>query len=258
MGEALLSALIESGYAPGRIVVLERRVERGTELSGLYAVETAADTRIVEGADVVLLVTKPQDVQSLLSEISPHISSTSTVVSLAAGITLAALEHGLPSGTVVVRAMPNMPALVGAGMFGVTPGRWCDDQRLAAVVALLECGGEVLTVDEADQDALTAVSGSGPAYVFYLAEAMIEGGVRAGLDERTSADLTIQTIKGAAKLLEESDESAGELRQRVTSPRGTTAAAIAVFDAGGVRSTLSDGVVAAAKRSAALSAGESM
>jgi pyrroline-5-carboxylate reductase len=149
--------------------------------------------------------------------------------------------------------MPNTPALVGEGMFGISPGSSCSDEQLAAVTSLLEAGGKVVVVDEAQQDAVTAVSGSGPAYVFYLAEAMIAGGIEAGLDEATARVLAAQTLVGSAKLLAESDDTAEELRRRVTSPNGTTAAAIQAFDDRGVKDALAAGVLAAATRSAELS-----
>jgi pyrroline-5-carboxylate reductase len=168
-------------------------------------------------------------------------------------VLLATIEAGMPDGTAVLRVMPNTPAVVGEGMFGASPGSACSDQQVGLVAEILSHGGRFLVVDESLQDALTAVSGSGPAYVFYLAEAMIAGGVQAGLDDATARELTTQTIVGAAKLLSESEVDAAELRRRVTSPNGTTAAAIAGFDDRDVRGAIADGVVAAAKRSAELS-----
>ncbi|MEO6606301.1 MAG: pyrroline-5-carboxylate reductase, partial [Aeromicrobium sp.] len=184
---------------------------------------------------------------------SSSVASGSTVVSLAAGILIDTLESALPDGVAVVRAMPNTPALVGEGMFGISGGSSCSADQLAAVSALLESGGKVVVVEESQQDAVTGVSGSGPAYVFYLAEAMIAGGVEAGLDEATARTLAAQTLVGASKLLAESPETAEELRRRVTSPNGTTAAAIATFDDRGVKDALTAGVLAAAARSAELS-----
>ena len=175
------------------------------------------------------------------------------MVSLAAGIRIATVESALPDGIAVVRAMPNTPALVGEGMFGISPGSACSDERLQQVRELLSTGGKVAVVDESGQDAVTAVSGSGPAYVFYLAEAMIDGGVEAGLDPDTARTLATQTLVGAAKLLATSEDDATELRRRVTSPNGTTAAAIEAFDERGVHDALVAGVLAAARRSAELS-----
>jgi len=202
---------------------------------------------------VILLVVKPQDVAGLLDEIAGAVRPGATVVSLAAGIRIATMAAALPDGVAVVRAMPNTPALVGEGMFGVSPGPAVTDEQLRTVVALLEAGGKVVVVDESRQDAVTAVSGSGPAYVFYLAEAMIAGGVAEGLDPDTARILAAQTLVGAAKLLAGSDASAEELRRRVTSPNGTTHAAITTFDERGVKDGLIAGVAACAARSAELS-----
>lgn len=253
MGETLLSAILSSGHPVDHLVISERRDERAAELREAYGVEVTGNAEAAGGADVVLLVVKPQDVPSLLDEIAGSVSASATVVSLAAGIRIATLEATLPAGVAAVRAMPNTPALVGEGMFGISPGSAVSDEQLATVVALLESGGKVVVVDESEQDAVTAVSGSGPAYIFYLAEAMIAGGVAEGLDPATARTLAAQTLVGAAKLLAGSEETAEELRRRVTSPNGTTHAAITTFDERGVKDGLLAGMAAAAARSAELS-----
>jgi len=254
MGETLLAAILGSGQPVADLVISEKRDERAAELRESHGVEVTGNAEAVVAADIVLIVVKPQDVRDLLDEIAPNVSTTSVVVSLAAGVRIDTLEAALPDGVAVVRAMPNTPALVGEGMFGISPGKACSDEQLAQVVRLLESGGKVIVVDETQQDAVTAVSGSGPAYLFYLAEAMVAGGVEAGLDESTARILTTQTLVGASKLLAESDDTATELRRRVTSPNGTTAAAIAAFDERKVHDALIAGVRAAAARSAELSA----
>lgn len=254
MGETLLSAILAAGHAPDALVISEKRQERAAELREKYRVEVTGNAEAVAGADVILLVVKPQDVPSLLTEISGAVDSRATVLSLAAGIRTTTIEEALPAGVAVVRAMPNTPALVGEGMFGVSAGSSCSNEQIQAVVRLLEAGGEVVVVDESAQDAVTAVSGSGPAYVFYLAEAMIAGGIAQGLDEETARKLATQTLVGSAKLLAESEENAQELRRRVTSPGGTTHAAITTFDDRGVKDGIVAGVAAAAARSAELSA----
>lgn len=253
MGETLLSAILSSGHPVDALVISEKRDERAAELRATHGVEVTGNAEAVADADVVLLVVKPQDVPALLEEIAGSVRPTATVVSLAAGIRIDAMTAALPAGVAVVRAMPNTPALVGEGMFGVSPGPSVTDEQLAAVVSLLGSGGRVVVVDESRQDAVTAVSGSGPAYVFYLAEAMIAGGVAEGLDVETARTLAAQTLVGAAKLLAESGETADELRRRVTSPNGTTHAAITTFDERGVKDGLVAGVAAAAARSAELS-----
>ncbi len=165
-------------------MISEKREERAAELRETYGVTVTGNAEAVADADVVLLVVKPQDVLALLDEIAGSVRPEATVVSLAAGITIGTIEAALPGGVAVIRAMPNTPALVGEGMFGISPGSLRHAaSRSTTSCALLESGGKVVVVDEAQQDAVTAVSGSGPAYVFYLAEAMIAGGIDAGLDE---------------------------------------------------------------------------
>jgi pyrroline-5-carboxylate reductase len=253
MGETLLSALVASGRRPGDLVVSEKVPERAEDLRARYGVQLAEPADAVAGASVVLVVVKPQDVPALVAQVAPHVDPAATVLSLAAGVRIATYEDGLSDGVAVVRAMPNTPAVVGEGMFGVSPGTACDEERLARAVALLETGGTVVVVPEDQQDAVTAVSGSGPAYVFYLAEAMIDAGVEAGLERATARTLAQQTIRGAAALLADSDDEPAELRRKVTSPNGTTHAAITTFDDRGVADGLREGVRAAARRSAELS-----
>lgn len=254
MGETLLSAILSSGHPADRLVISEKRAERAAELRERHGVEVAGNAAAVDGADVVLVVVKPQDVLALLDEVAGSISPGAVVVSLAAGVTIATIAARLPDSVAVVRAMPNTPALVGQGMFGVSPGPAVGADDLDAIVALLGSGGRVAVVDESLQDAVVAVSGSGPAYVFYLAEAMMAAGVAEGLDESTARELTVQTLVGAAELLARSDDPPAELRRRVTSPHGTTHAAITTFDDRGVHDGLVAGMAAAAARSAELSA----
>jgi pyrroline-5-carboxylate reductase len=253
MGETLLTTLLAAGQDPASITVAEKSPERSEVLRTAHGVEVTDSRSAVTGADLVLVVVKPQDVSDLLTDVASDIAPTATVASFAAGVRIAQLESSLAPGTAVIRVMPNTPAVVGEGMFGASAGSACTDDQMSTVAGLLSAGGTFLVVDESLQDALTAVSGSGPAYVFYLAEAMIAGGVEAGLDAETARILTTQTILGAAKLLAESDVDAAELRRRVTSPNGTTAEAIAAFDEHGVKPAIATGILAAARRSAELS-----
>ncbi|MGZ5371050.1 pyrroline-5-carboxylate reductase [Aeromicrobium sp.] len=253
MGETLLAAVLKSGHSTDDVVITEKRDERAEELRQRYGVKVLGNVEAAAGADILLLVVKPQDMPAVLSEVGPAVRPGATVMSLAAGIRIAAVEEAVADGVAVIRAMPNTPALVAEGMFGLSPGRDCSDAQLDAARQLLESSGKVVVLDEKHQDALTGVSGSGPAYVFYLAESMIAGGVAAGLDQETATALTIQTIVGSAKLLAGSPDGPDVLRQRVTSPNGTTAAAIATFDEREVRDAIAAGVVAAANRSAELS-----
>lgn len=253
MGETLLSAFLQAGNSTDDVVITEKREERAEELRTKYGVRVLDNVEAAKGADILLLVVKPQDMAGVLAEIGPSMRPGSTLMSLAAGIRIETIEAAVADGVAVIRAMPNTPALVGEGMFGISPGKDCTDDQLGIARALLESGGKVVVLDESHQDALTGVSGSGPAYVFYLAEAMIAGGVAAGLDQETARLLTTQTILGSAKLLAGSPDGPETLRQRVTSPNGTTAAAIATFDEHGVKESVAAGVVAAANRSAELS-----
>ncbi len=255
MGETLLTTLVAAGQDPASITVAEESSERAEALRTTHGVNVTNSRAAVTGADLVLIVVKPQDVPDLLADIADALEPGAILASFAAGVRTESIESAVAPGTPVVRIMPNTPAVVGEGMFGASPGAACSAAHVALLGQLLAAGGKFAVVEEKLQDALTAVSGSGPAYVFYLAEAMVAGGVEAGLDAATARELTTQTIVGAAKLLSESDDEAAELRRRVTSPNGTTAAAIAVFDQRDVKAAIAEGVVAAARRSAELSGG---
>jgi pyrroline-5-carboxylate reductase len=255
MGETLLTTVLAAGQPPADVVVAEKSADRAEHLRTTHGVDVTDLESAVAGAAVVFVVVKPQDVSAVLAEVGSHLDPTATVVSFAAGVRLATFESALAPGTAVLRVMPNTPALVGEGMFGISPGAAAGADQVAMVTELLSAGGKVVVVDETQQDILTAVSGSGPAYVFYLAEAITAGGVEGGLDVETARALTTQTLLGAAKLLAESDVDATELRRRVTSPNGTTAEAIATFDERSVKDAIIAGVLAASRRSSELSAG---
>lgn len=254
MGETILAAVLRTGQQdPVSVRVAEKVAERAEELRARHGVVVTDARAAVDGADIVVVAVKPQDVPALLGEVGEVVATSAIVVSIAAGVRTATLEAALPAGTAVVRAMPNTPALVGEGMFAISPGSACSEEQLQDVASLLGTGGRVVTVEESSQDAVTAVSGSGPAYVFYLVEQMIAGGVEAGLDEQTARTLATQTLVGAATLLDRSGDEPAALRERVTSPGGTTAAAIEAFEAAGVGAGVRSGIVAAAQRSAELS-----
>ena len=255
MGETLLTTLVAGGQDAAAITVAEKSSERADALRASHGVDVTDSRSAVTGAALVLVVVKPQDVPDLLADIADALEPGAILASFAAGVRTDRIESAVAAGTAVVRIMPNTPAVVGEGMFGASPGAHCSDEQIALLGRLLSAGGRFVVVEEKLQDALTAVSGSGPAYVFYLAEAMISGGIAAGLDAATARELTTQTILGAAKLLSESGEDAAELRRRVTSPNGTTAAAIAAFDHRDVKTAIAEGVLAAARRSAELSGG---
>jgi pyrroline-5-carboxylate reductase len=256
MGETLLSGLLRAGRAPGDLVVAERRPDRAAELREKYGVEVIGNVEAVERADTVVLVVKPQDMGAVVDEIAGSVKPGALVVSLAAGITTEFLEQRLPAGTPVVRVMPNTPALVDQGMAAISPGAHCDDEHLAHAESLLSAVGKVVQVPEKHQDAVTAISGSGPAYIFYVTEAMIEAGVFLGLPRTTATELVVQTLYGAATMLRETGDHPSVLRENVTSPGGTTVAALRTLDDHKVRAAFISALEAARDRSHELASGQ--
>ena len=252
MGETLLSGLIRAGRRVEDLVVGERRPERAAELGERYGVETASSLDATRKSDTLALVVKPQDMADLLAEIAPAVRADHFVVSLAAGITTAFLEARLPDGIAVVRVMPNTPALVDEGMAAISRGSHCDESHLEEAESLMASTGRVVQVPERQQDAVTAISGSGPAYLFFVVEAMIEAGVHLGLPRGIATELVVQTVVGSAKLLRETGEHPVVLRERVTSPGGTTAAAIRELEDHKVRAAFLTALEAARDRSRAL------
>ena len=255
MGETLLSGLRSSGVPGSDVLVVEKRPERAAEIEAQYAVGSADAIPAAQVADVAVLVVKPQDTVALLEQIGSHFRPGTLVISIAAGITTATLESHVREGVDCVRAMPNTPSLLGQGMTGISGGARCSGAALHRAADIMSTVGSVVLIPESQQDALTAISGSGPAYVFYLAEAMLEGAAGLGLDPALARTLVNQTLLGAASMLRASDDDPAELRRRVTSPGGTTAAACGVLDERGVREAVVRAVAAAAKRSQELSAG---
>lgn len=256
MGEALLSGLVRAGKRVDELLVTERRPDRAKELNERYGVDVVDNQTAVKRADTVVIVVKPQDMGSLLEEIADFMRPAHLVVSLAAGITTAFIESRLPDGIAVVRVMPNTPALVDEGMAAISPGSHCDDSHLREAEELLRSTGKVTRVPEKQMDVVTAISGSGPAYVFYVVEAMIEAGVHMGLPRATATEFVVQTLVGSAKLLRETGEHPTVLREGVTSPGGTTAAAVRLLEEGKVRADFLAAIEAARDRSRALSSGQ--
>jgi len=255
MGEALLAGLLRDGRPASEVLVGEKRAERAAELTERYGVEVTDNLTAVRRADTVALVVKPQDVAAVLTEVADVLRTDQLVVSLAAGTTTAALEALVPEGVAVVRVMPNTPALVGAGVAALSPGRHCTDEQLAEVEALLAGTGRVVRVPEAQQDAVTAISGSGPAYVFLVVEAMVEAGVHLGLPRETATELAVQTLVGSAELLRSTGTHPTLLREQVTSPAGTTAAGLRQLDERGGRAAFLAAAEAARDRSRSLAQG---
>lgn len=271
MGEALLAGLIRAGHPPKDIVVAEKVSHRADFLAQNYSVRTASIGDAAENADMVLVAVKPADVDSAVAEISEVAgraagdAAEQVLLSVVAGVTTGYYEARLPVGSPVIRVMPNTPALVGAGVSALAKGRFATDEQLREAAELFESVGVVHTVSESQLDAVTAVSGSGPAYFFLMVEALVDAAVAAGLGRPVATDLAVQTMAGAATMLQgriaadqaaatgsgvpRPDTTAAQLRAMVTSPGGTTAAGLRELERGGLRSAVAAAVEAAKSRS---------
>ncbi|WP_158886547.1 pyrroline-5-carboxylate reductase [Amycolatopsis anabasis] len=252
IGEALLSGLLHGGRNADELLFTERHPERAAELAERYGIAGVEVAEAAKRADVLVVAVKPQDIEPVLDELAPLVGPGSLVVSLCAGLPTALYERRLPEGTPVVRVMPNTPMLVNEAMSAISPGRYATEAHLALVEELLSTVGSVVRVPESQQDAVTALSGSGPAYFFYLVEAMIDAGILLGLPRAVAEKLIIQSAVGAAKMLAESDEHPVILREAVTSPAGTTINAIRELEKHGVRAALLAAIEAARDRSVEL------
>lgn len=257
LGEAIAGSLLSSGWTTAeRIVCTDvdpARVEQVTSELGVQGAADALDT--ARRAELLLIAVKPQNIRDLLPRIAPEITPAHTIVSVAVGITTGLMESLLPPGTAVVRVMPNTPILVGEAMSAITAGSHAGEDRMALAEGLLARVGRVVRVPESDMDAVGAVSGSGPAYVFLLAEAMTAAAEAAGLSAELARELVVQTVLGAGRLLHEDGREASELREMVTSPNGTTQAALAVLEGAEFREAMRAAVAAAVRRSQELAAG---
>jgi pyrroline-5-carboxylate reductase len=254
MGEALLSGLLRAGTSPTDVVVTARRPARAESLTQKYGVAAVPNAEAAT-AGTVLLAVKPQDMAALLSEIEGHVTTAQLVVSMAAGIPTAFVERRLTHGVPVVRVMSNTPVLVDEAMSAVSPGAHATEEHLARTEELLGHVGRTIRVPEEHQDAVTALSGSGPAYFFYLVEAMIDAGILLGLPRAVAADLVVQTALGSALMLRDSGEHPVKLREAVTSPAGTTINAIRELEKHAVRAALIAAIEAARDRSRELASG---
>jgi pyrroline-5-carboxylate reductase len=258
LGEALIAGLISGGWRrPDEIVATGRREERVNELREKLGVEaTLSNADAVADAALIVIAVKPQDFDVLLEEIAPAVSPDQTVLSVAAAIPTTAIEERLPEGVPVVRAMPNAPAIVHEGIAGMCAGTNADEPHLALAEEALLHLGAVVRVPEPYMDAVTAVSGSGPAYSALLSEAMIEAGILLGLGRDVSTQLVVQTMLGSAKLLRDEQMHPVELRESVTSPGGTTSRAIRELEQAGVRAAFMTAINAAMERSQELARGD--
>ena len=249
MGESLLAGILRSGVNPTDVNIAEIRAARAAELAQKYGVSCSDARTAVADADTVLLVVKPQAIAEVLTEISPALNPNTLVVSLAAGITTASIEANLPAAQPVARVMPNTPSLVDQGMSGISAGANCLQAHLDRAVSLMNSVGQSVVIPEDLQDSLTAVSGSGPAYIFYVIESMVAAAVDLGISREMATELVVQTVFGAATLIKHTGDEAQSLRERVSSPGGVTVAAIASFDEHGVREAFKVAMTAAQKRS---------
>jgi pyrroline-5-carboxylate reductase len=258
MGEALIAGLVASGWRkPDDIVATARTSERLEALAVAHAVGTTlSNPEAVAGAEVVVVAVKPQDIEALLGDVSPHLGTDQTLLSVVAAIPTAFIESRLDNPVPVVRAMPNTPSIVHEGMAGIAAGRHATEHHLGIARDVLSHVGRVATVPESYLDAVTAISGSGPAYFALLAEAMIEAGILLGLAREMSTELVVQTMLGSAKLLRDEHMHPVELREMVTSPGGTTIRAIRVLEQSGVRAAFLNAIQAAMERSQELAHGQ--
>jgi pyrroline-5-carboxylate reductase len=254
IGEALLSGLLDAGRSPDDLMFTERYPDRAAELEQTYRVRAVDTATAVGKADVLIVAVKPQDIDPLLAELAGLIRPSTLVVSLCAGLPTALYERRLPDGVPVVRVMPNTPMLVGEAMSAISAGRFAADAHLQLTEDLLGSVGKVVRVPESQQDAVTALSGSGPAYFFYLVEAMIDAGIMLGLPRPMVTELITQSAVGAARMLRETGEHPVLLREAVTSPGGTTIMAIRELERHGVRAALLAAIEAARDRSIELGA----
>jgi pyrroline-5-carboxylate reductase len=255
MGEALLSGMLRGGVSPQDVVVTARRAERAEELRTRYAVQVASSAEAAAGAETLILTVKPQDMAGLLAEMAPHTPPHRLVVSAAAGITTSFIQDRLAAGTPVVRVMSNTPVLVDEAMSAVSAGAHAEEEHLVRTESIFRPVGRTIRVPESQQDAVTALSGSGPAYFFYLVEAMTDAGILLGLPRQVAHDLIVQTAIGAAVMLRDSGEHPVTLREAVTSPAGTTINAIRELENHGVRAAMLSALEAARDRGRELAAG---
>lgn len=257
MNESILAGLLDAGLDPAQVTATVRRAERARELEERYGVralatseDDGANVEAARGSDVVVLGVKPVGIVALAQEIADALTPSTVVLSVAAAVSIAMIEEALPQGQPVIRSMPNTPARLGRGVLSISAGSSAGPELMEQARALLEPAGTVVEIPEEQVDALSAVSGSGPAYAFYLAEAMAAAGVELGLDPDLSTHIARETVAGAGFMLAEPDADAAALRKAVTSPNGTTQSAIESFEGSGLKRIVADGARAATARAA--------
>lgn len=255
MGEALISGLLRAGRSPSDVVAVVRRPERGEQLRDTYGIAVAGAAEAAKGADTLVVAVKPQDMSVLLEQIAPHIPADRLVISVAAGVPTSAIERRLGADIPVVRVMSNTPVLVDEAMSVISAGRYAGEEHLRRAEDLLRPVGMVLRIPESQQDAATALSGSGPAYLYFLVEAMVDAGILLGIPRATALEMVIQAVYGAATMLRDSGEHPVILREAVTSPGGTTISAIRELERHSVRAAFLAAIEAARDRAAELGSG---
>jgi len=257
MAEAMIRGLVRGGHIGAeRITASGPRFERLDELRTAYGIAVTTDNReVARGAELVILSVKPQILDKVLREVGDQLRTGTLVISIAAGVDTETIEAAVAEGVRVVRAMPNTPALVGAGATAISAGRHASEADLATARAVFDAVGITVALDESHLDAVTGLSGSGPAYIFLILEALADAGVKVGLSRRNAQRLAAQTVMGSAKLLLETDEHPGRLKDMVTSPGGTAIAGLHTLEEGGLRTTLINAVETATKRARELGRG---
>jgi pyrroline-5-carboxylate reductase len=255
MGEALISGLLRAGCSPSDVVVVVRRSARADQLRETYGVLALSAAEAAKSADTLVIAVKPQDMGVLLDEIAPHVPADRLVISVAAGIPTALIERRLDSDVPVVRVMSNTPVHVDEAMSVISAGRHAGEEHLRRAEELLRPVGKVLRIPESQQDAATALSGSGPAYVYFLVEAMVDAGILLGIPRATALEMVKQAVYGAARMLVDKGEHPVILREDVTSPGGTTISAIRELERHGVRAAFLAAIEAARDRGAELGSG---
>ena len=257
MAEALIRGLIQGGVVGAdKIIASGPRSERLEDLGTAYQIATTLDNgELASKAEILVLAVKPQILERVVREVAAALTPGVLVVSVAAGVDTQTIESHMPSGGRVVRAMPNMPASVRAGATAIARGRHATEADLAEARAIFDAVGITVTLDETHLDAVTGLSGSGPAYIFLIIEALADAGVKVGLSRRNAQRLAAQTVMGSAKLLLDTDEHPGKLKDMVTSPGGTAIAGLHTLEEGGLRTTLINAVETATKRARELGRG---
>ena len=253
IGEAMIKGITSAQLLPAKQITISNRnnAQRLRELHATYAVQLSQDKmRDIAEADIVILAMKPFDLVKALQEIAPAISQQHLIISLVAGVSTELIEHNLPASVPVVRAMPNTSSFVQASSTALCQGRWAKSTHLAIASDLFSAIGISVTISESLMDAATGLSGSGPAYIYYVVEALLKGGEACGLSTETCRTLLLQTVHGAAKMLQETNQEPAALRRQVTSPNGTTMAAIEVLDQGNGQQLFQDAVLRATQRAA--------